>query len=85
MPRKIIIRPFRVEDAPLRHETFDWRFPQVRSHHPGAGCVSTRPSSAEKGSKKSNLQDRWRLYFAIIDEKSQFARRHQRMALRISL
>jgi hypothetical protein len=27
-----------------------------RSHHPGAGCASARPSSVEEGSKMSNLQ-----------------------------
>ena len=46
-----IIQALRAEFQNFVHETRGLRFPNTRSHHPGAGRASARPSSAEEGSK----------------------------------
>ncbi|MCI0625451.1 MAG: hypothetical protein L0387_28030, partial [Acidobacteria bacterium] len=52
---RTVIQAFRIDEEPLLHETFDWRFPQgpvapprrwLRDRRP---CASARPSSAEEG------------------------------------
>ncbi len=52
-----VIQAFRIEEEPLRPETFDWRFPQgpvapprrwLRDRRP---CAIARPSSAEEGNQ----------------------------------
>ncbi len=54
---RLVIQAFRIEEEPLRHETFDWRFPHgpvaprrrwLRDRRP---CAIARPSSAEEGNQ----------------------------------